>query len=88
VQNEQNYKKKPRTRGYVDDRCATTRLALLGPWTTADGQAVDRLRLTTRLPTGIAHRLPGFHPHTHRPQSAINEIENFKTHALSAAEIV
>jgi len=61
-----------RTRGYVDDRFATARLAVLGPWTTADGQTVDRLRLTTRLTTGYAHRLPALLPHTHRPPSTIN----------------
>lgn len=45
-----------RTRGYVDDRFATARLAVPGPWTTADEQTVDRLRLTTHLTTGYAHR--------------------------------
>jgi len=76
-----------RTRGYVDDRCATTPLAALGPWTTADGQTVDRLRLPTRLPTGYAHRLPGFHPHTHRPPSSLIEIQNLQTLSPAALDI-
>ena len=53
-------KRKPWTRGYVDDRCATTRLAALGPWTTLMDKRWTGFACPRACPQGLPTGFPGF----------------------------